>query len=542
MSTLRIIYRNDPIINTLNFDVISSDDNSLSECFYEALYYNNFINRIFLRQKGDEVKKCPKSIKKILNLLLYKPKFNTIEIENIHIKESFLIYLAEILMKLPQNREKIFLYLRKCNINTVGALALAKAIKHNAPIVWLDLRYNEGIGDEGCKALFESIEYNTSLIGLDLILCGVNVKALEALSKSLPKNRVLQTVFIQNVLDEACMKYFGITLSSSMCQLSQLFLWSSKLNLAHIKILCRSLKNNNKLQQLGLSYNELDDDCAFYLARLLRNNNSITKVHIGSNKLTDASAAYLSLALTANKVLDLLNISRNEIDSDGLFSIYMALMNNSTLNCLDIRYNNFSGDIDNILGLMLERSKCLKTLKLSGNVIKHQTFLEKLRYNTTLTTLELRDMSLDTNGFDLLCESLCSNNNLETIDVSENSFYANEYQNLTKFLKCNRKLSSLSMENCSLGDTFLYSVMEGLRYNSTLKNLYLKDNVFSEGCLLKFVEVVSCNNSLTSVKVATADSIRSTLSNIEERNKYIQCNNLMRDLQSLASDRFMDDI
>lgn len=543
--------KNDPIHNVFYFPLIDLNEHS-SNLLYESLFNNSYLTTIIIKnifdQKKDKKLIEAKNIKIFFNLLIYKPKLNYIEVIDVDLNDSFLISISELLCKLPKNREKVALHFRDCKISTQGAVALSNAIRNNAPIHWLDLRDNKSIGDVGCKELFFALKSNSFLNILDVIKCGVGFRALEALKEVLPQNNTLHSLLIQNTLDLNCVHLLYDILSLQTCLLESLFLWRCDLSKEHIVTLYKALKVNNKLQQLGLSYNELDNDSVYYLSKIIKNNKSIVRLQIGKNRFADVAGCYIGLALTHNNTLQHLDVSRNLLRSIGVLPISMALKTNLSLQVLDLRYNSFDHDCTDSIASIIGENKTLYSIRLSGNIFSNESiyvFAEKLRYNAVLTSIELCEVGMTSSGFERICQCLYYNKTLKVLDVSKNEFrISSAFSAFSELLKNNSVIQSIGLDECFITDDFCEYISEGLAHNNTLKTLLLRRNCMTPHGLELILGSVSGNSSLTSLElgeqigISRNEEYMISTSQIIIRNKYLQSKTIMKDLKTLSSDAF----
>lgn len=410
---IALIRRNDPIINCLTLCSIELTHEKIIELI-EAFKNNYFIVKIVLT--GNVIE--PESFELIFNLLLTNKKLIHLEITRTIIPNESIVHLANVLTKIPKNRQPIRLILRSNSFGFNGAQALALALSENSPICYLDLRNNSNISDLGVAEIANSLSTNTVLNGLDLINCGCNIIGTTALSDSLLDNQTLSCLLLQNPLNFNTVSPLSSLLAQSQCSLQELYLWKCELSLQSIKLLCESLQSNKSLTTLALSYNDIVDEGASCLAEMIAENQTLLRLHLGANKFSSAGASYLGISLTRNNVLQFLDLSRNKIRSAGVWSISLALLDNNNLQSLDIRHNEIeSNGALNVCNL-IEKNKTIENIRLSGNPFQDAGIIkiaEKLALNNTLKEIELIDVDMTTSGFSSICNAL-KNKHITAID------------------------------------------------------------------------------------------------------------------------------
>ena len=82
-------------------------------------------------------------------------------------------------------------------IGTVGAQAMAGALKVNQTLTTLDLRYNH-IGEVGVQALAEALKINQTLTSLDLTDNQIGAVGAQVLAEALYVNHTLTTLNLTN--------------------------------------------------------------------------------------------------------------------------------------------------------------------------------------------------------------------------------------------------------------------------------------------------------------------------------------------------------
>ena len=164
------------------------------------------------------------------------------------------------------------------SIGTEEHSSLSQALKVNASLASLDLRYN-AIDDKGANSLSQALRVNTFLTSLDLSFNSIGDDGASSLSQA--------------------------------------------------------LRVNTFLTSLDLSSNSIGDDGASSLSQALRVNTFLTSLDLSSNSIGDDGASSLSEALRVNSSLTSLNLSWNSIGTEGAYSLSEALKVNTSLTSLN---------------------------------------------------------------------------------------------------------------------------------------------------------------------------------------------------------------
>ncbi|OHT04915.1 hypothetical protein TRFO_27471 [Tritrichomonas foetus] len=537
-----LLQRNDPIINSLNMCSINLNE-EMTDLLIDALNQNTFIAKIVLHGNHLSQESC----NKIFNLLLTNPKLDHLEIIENDVSDESIAYLSEVLLKLPETRTPINLSLRTNSFGLAGAESIAKALAANAPVVWLDLRYNPKISDKGVESIALSLATNKILNGLDLIKCGFGELGAAAISDVLLDNHTLKTLLLQDELNVNTVYLLTANFSDPFCSLQALYLWHCSLTANLLEILCNKIRGNNSLTTLALSYNKIDDNGGIYLADMILRNKSLVKLHLGANLFTPTAAGYFGVALSKNNTLQFLDLSRNFLKSYGIWPIAISLLNNKALKSIDLRYNKIDPSGAEILCELIANNTAITSMRLSGNVLDDfaiELIAKQLETNTTLKELELNSIAITSGGFVALCESLKKNSTLVKISLNANRITTKSVENFAALLRENTSLEVIGMSQCEINDEACHFIAEGIASNSTLVELDISRNNITIQGATELLDAIQGNYSL--MKLDYNDNpfvdpenhvdIPNKIADFLERNNYYQHNILMKDMSSLADD------
>ncbi|WP_131794312.1 hypothetical protein [Fluoribacter gormanii] len=235
---------------------------------------------------------------------------------------------------------------RKINLNE--ALFL---LQNNAPdLVSLDLSDQE-ISEQCLYELVEAINANNYLKRIKLDCCMIDDDKVKILSR-LDSIEVL-SLRANKISDN------GMRLLAAMPSLKKLDL-SSNNNLYDKRITAKGLNifvRNSTLEQLTLSDNELDDECAKTLAR-----NNLRRLILSKNQISHKGVTYLA----AHRKLKFLDISTNKIGDSGASTLI-----NENLRIRVLILNNNKLGIKAITKMKTEQLKKLDRLDLCLNPLGH---------------------------------------------------------------------------------------------------------------------------------------------------------------------------
>ena len=258
------------------------------------------------------------------------------------------------------------------------AQALTTMLKVNKTLTHLDLSHNSNFLDQGAYCVFQGLQHNNTLVGLNL-------------------------------------SYTGLEMTKNTAM-----------------VLATMLKVNNTLTDLDLSNNStLLVSGNWFIIESLQCNTTLVQLNLRSTGLVvteDCSTAQaLTTMLQVNKTLTHLDLSNNWIFKHAS-CIFKGLQNNTTLVYLNLSKINLvvrkDAPLAKALTTMLQENKHLTHLDLSYNPLYDEgvyCLCEGLQHNTTLVYLNLSDTGLTDKGAEWIALACNSNRSLQlNLDVSYN--------------------------------------------------------------------------------------------------------------------------
>lgn len=244
------------------------------------------------------------------------------------------------------------LSLDDANVDDRGVNLIAEALRNNTTWASLNLINNE-FESSGCASLFQALEINGTLGSLWLSRNKrLTYEGCNALREALERNTSLHTLCLNwTELGEGAQGTTalaeGLRVNTS---LRHLHLIGSLRGSDGCAALGHALRKNNTLQSLYLSSN--DDIQAearetwTSLANALDNNTGLKILHLQDSSITTEGCELFADALECNKTLEVLDLRRNYLQRDGKASFermirkfQTALHANGLLRNLDIKFN-----------------------------------------------------------------------------------------------------------------------------------------------------------------------------------------------------------
>ena len=247
------------------------------------------------------------------------------------------------------------LYLNDNDLQPTASVILARELRYNASLQFLDLSSNS-IGDQGASALSAVLIANSTLETLDIASNGISHRGLDCLAVGMRHNRCLKSL-------ELSFNGFGDAACES---------------------LRAALHQNQSIEYLGLGFNGIMCSGASSLARGLVNSRSLQRLELSYNALGDAGAAELGAVLPHTSVLQTLGLVSNGITDVGATALAEGLANNRSLMVLGLSGNHIGDAGGCAFAGVLRRNDCLRGLYLEENDIGEAGASElKLAQETT---------------------------------------------------------------------------------------------------------------------------------------------------------------
>jgi Ran GTPase-activating protein (RanGAP) involved in mRNA processing and transport len=239
-----------------------------------------------------------------------------------------------------------------------------------------------------------------------------------------------------------------------------------------------ALYRNTSIQGLDVSANGLDDlAAANALRKLLRRNKTITRLCVHHNTFGRNIAAVRCIAdgFRASTTLQELNLSFCELDDQGLSILAESVRqqqrglvklylsgNQITYSGLRVLVDNATAALSNVTHIYLSENSVL---------CEGATFLaETLRLQTlpSLKYLILVHCGISDDGLAALMSALEENETLEYLNLKENTFSVQGYLALASSLPNIRGLRQIDFSCTTVGSLVMPAMLEGFRKNASL--------------------------------------------------------------------------
>ena len=384
---------------------------------------------------------------------------------------------------------------------------LSSIILHNTRLVRLDLS-NNSLGN-GALHVMKAIQHLTLLRTLHLgnVTSGglVSEECGEALSYAMSNNNHLKDVDLSNNNIQAV----AVHVVNGLQQITSL----KVLNLGNCNLpkgissdLAHAIDCNKLLEQLLLPNNNLSSSM-FTLLQALSRISTLKVLDVQGNQITEEAGEYISFVITSNCKLEQLLLNNNSL-GNGISHIVRSLQRVISLRVLDLSNTNMPKEACDELALVIERNKCLSTLRLNGNNLKHSAIavLQALGKISSLRILDLQSSQLNEDAGEYLSSVICNNvglsrlllnnndvgkgvvpitkalqqlNSLQVLGLGNTNMPKEACSDLALAIECNNDLCGLQVDGNNLQSAAII-ILQALSNHSSLKVLNLNTNQLTE--------------------------------------------------------------
>ena len=561
-------------------------ENDLSVIRNEFLKYDKSFNILVMSDKVLYVYNC--SDEQLEYAIGRIPLLTTLVIEHCCITDNTAVMMSNLIKSCSNYIESIYILncLTEIQKNNVLILQIISSV---TTLLHLILRKNV-ITTEAAEVLAFIISNSTRLKGLCLdhnhfqlgaikiianALKGISsIKVLSMEENNLPAevaDDLAPAIKVNTLLEELwlCDNHFGsstVIIVNALTEhqaLQELYLDNNEnigVNLSNA--IASVITNNNLMEKLHLSNNNLKSIGIIKIAQSLTNISRVKAVNFQSNNITDEAAEALTSIISSNTGLEKLCLGYNQLHN-GIIEITNALKSISSLQVLDLADNTICHDVADNLAIVITRNRSLEYLCLSHNhfglymtvILKACTELSDLKQliigntdisdvvaddlaaviktNLSLITLTLSDNDLQSSGFIVLAKEL---KNLKFFTY----FYAHNINitsivsdKLISIIENNPSLRKISLGSNSLEDSLLQIATSC----GTLRNLQLLElstNCVSYAKLVSLASVINTNISLVSlslngITLTVEENLYLNVHRMYNRTGKVTCSNIIKE-------------
>ena len=271
---------------------------------------------------------------------------------------------------------------------------------------------------------------------------------------------------------------------------------------------------------------------AFYLCHQIRDNEVSPEILISDNRyfgelkqllvftcglLASQSKEMIKALITSiagqvddgDKLLDALEcIKECNKEKESTLHMLLARTLGSVLRItvLDLSDNSFLENGDCItLAETIKYNSTVTQLDLSANGLgdgECTALAEAIKHNSTITQLDLSENDLCIGSCTALAEAIKHNSTITQLDLSRNGFGTGDCTTLAKAIKHNSTITQLDMSRNKLGTGDGTALVEAIKQNSTITQLDLSSNEFGTGDCTALAEAIKHNSTITQLDLS----------------------------------------
>ena len=271
------------------------------------------------------------------SLILRKRLGKSVNISHMCIGNDVARLLADCLGEMPFIES---LNVNNNNLTDEGVAAILEAVKPITTLKYLDISRNKMDDDAAdalasyvqqedcpCESLVMQVSDVDDFEGERFVSCLMNNRSITEIDLS--DNLLGRAEVMRAVVPDmcTCTEAFAQMLESDNCILKKLTLAWNTIRLQSCISLCRSLRTNQSLTYLDMSYNSLSHDGGEALGDALLENEVLQHLNIASNAINSSACFTISMGVIENKALRYVNLDNNPIGSAGAAALMLVPIN-----------------------------------------------------------------------------------------------------------------------------------------------------------------------------------------------------------------------
>ncbi|XP_065920935.1 NACHT, LRR and PYD domains-containing protein 3-like [Dysidea avara] len=256
---------------------------------------------------------------------------------------------------------------------------------------------------------------------------------------------------------------------------------------SHLRMLAKHIKGLQQeslaLCRLDLSGNQVGSKGIKYFTECVHAISFIRSLSIRQAFIdTEGIEALSKLVESCPNILSI-NLDNNKLTNGSSRKLIEVLQSTDTTEFLSISSNNLGIEDASIIGSFLEKTECLKELKLNDNHLESSCIPNLylgLCDNKSLQCLYLEENDINESGFLILLKTLATSN-IKSLYLRKNHIYL-QNKNIPRLKEDLLKIHSLhklDLSFCKMGES-VCCLIESLGDNRSLKILNFQDNELTD--------------------------------------------------------------
>ena len=288
---------------------------------------------------------------------------------------------------------------------------------------------------------------------------------------------------------------------SSLLHLTKLNISNNDITDAAAADIAVVLSQNILIEELDLSYNNLGVFGSLHIFHSMRKLSTLIKLNVCSIGLTKLAAVDIVNVLNNNNKLQELDLSHNDIQATGATTIF-KMASITSLNTLIFSHNNISDNVD-FLAFFLSRNTNLKEVDFSHNSLQTAGAIKVCSANLSkLIKFNISHNSITIDALDDIGAFLSHNTKLQKLDLSGNDLQELGDQYVSNSLLIVSNLKDVNFNCCNLSTSDTVIIFKGMKDITSLKILNIGHNMITDEAAETISTVLSYNNKLQSLDLS----------------------------------------
>ena len=401
-------------------------------------------------------------------------------------------------------------------ISNIGISSIVKALQINTVLQILDIS-NNNISDDGVRAIGKSLESNniikndnmttnkrnSTLKVLNMSYNNVSSKGIATLSKSLKSSTTLRRL-IMSWND----RRFATTFDNTGIFCDMVF---KCLGNTGAILISAFLYQNDKIQILDLSHNNISDDGAVAISEYLKANKTLEKLDMSNNKITNHGIIKIAEVIKVNTSLKLINVSKNNTSRSTNVAATLSdcLRCNNTLQILGISWKDTDSMYVYTVGI--NNVGCVGNIwpqhRWTYDIVNYVSAYDSDNFDECFISRghNLNRLQFSETEAILLTSLVYGNINVKTIKIVWSDITDGAAAIISGFLKTDQTLNQFKISETAISSNAIKQIMEGIKTNATLQILNLSLNNISDDGAVAIIECLKNNKTLQKLDLSYND-------------------------------------
>ena len=398
------------------------------------------------------------------------------------------------------------LYIAGNSFQTFGVVKIANALLNITTLTVLDIGYNnicDNVADSVAAVLSHNINLKKFYVNGNNLQATFVIKAVEALRSHLGLT-VLN--FSCSEINEQAADQLAVLLSHNSNNLKELCLDNCNLHIAGAIKIAKALKNASKLTVIKIACNRIGIEAADYMTNLLSDKTKLQVLCLNENNLQTVGITKIARSLEGISTLTVLNVSDNCITEEAAGEVAAALLHNVKLQELYVQRNDLQAVGAIKVTRALKYISTLAVLNISYNNITEEAADDiaiALSCNTRLQELHMQGNYLKTVGAIKIAKVLKKISTLTVLNISENKIGKAAANDIADAVLCNTELQEIEILNGNnLEEIGLIRLTRALKKTTALNVLNFSHNIVTNETADDIAVVMSHNTKLCKLNLS----------------------------------------